>query len=99
MRINLEKMSEQELTDLNNRIVARIKFLRGQRLHREMLKFAIGERVAFNPEGGHWITGVLTKYNRKTVSVITDAGERWNVAPGFLLRASEVETGDENSAV
>ena len=92
MRIDLEKMSEQELTDLNNRIVARIKFLRGQRIHREMLKFGIGERVAFKPEGGHWITGVLTKYNRKTVTVITDTGEHWNVAPGFLLRASEVET-------
>ena len=96
MRINLEKMSEQELNDLNNRIVARIKFLRGQRIHREMLKFGIGERIAFKPEGGHWITGVLTKYNRKTVTVITDAGERWNVAPGLLRRASEVGRGDGN---
>ena len=97
MRINLETMSEQELVDLNDRIVARIKFLRGQRLHREMLKFGIGEKVAFKPEGGHWITGVLTKYNQKTVSVVTDAGERWNVAPGFLRRASEIGNGDENS--
>jgi hypothetical protein len=24
---------------------------------------------------------MLTRYNRKTVTVVTDSGERWNVAP------------------
>lgn len=98
MKIDLEKMSEEELIDLNNRIVERIKFLRGRRAHSEMLKFRIGEKVAFRPEGRDWIAGILTKYNRKTVTVITDAGEHWNVAPGFLKKASEAGIKRENSA-
>lgn len=32
------------------------------------------------------VTGILTRYNKKTVTVVTDAGERWNVAPGLLRR-------------
>jgi hypothetical protein len=34
---------------------------------------------------------VITRYNKKTVTVITDAGQRWNVAPQFLRRASGVD--------
>jgi hypothetical protein len=34
---------------------------------------------------------MLTRYNRKTVTVITDSGQRWNVAPRLLRRASVVD--------
>jgi hypothetical protein len=27
---------------------------------------------------------VLTRYNRKSVTVVTDDGRQWNVSPGFL---------------
>jgi hypothetical protein len=30
---------------------------------------------------------VLIKYNKKSVTVLTDDGRRWNVAPGLLRRA------------
>jgi hypothetical protein len=30
---------------------------------------------------------MLTRYNRKSVTVITDDGNHWNVAPGLLSRA------------
>ena len=33
--------------------------------------------------------GVITRYNKKTVTVITDTGQRWNVAPQFLRHALE----------
>jgi hypothetical protein len=29
---------------------------------------------------------MLTRYNRKTVTVITDDGRQWNVSPSFLRR-------------
>jgi hypothetical protein len=32
------------------------------------------------------IEGMLTRYNRKTVTVITDDGRQWNVSPTFLSR-------------
>ena len=54
-----------------------------------MLEFKIGDRVSFQPERRSIVTGMLTRYNKKTVTVVTDAGERWNVAPRFLRRVEE----------
>jgi len=31
---------------------------------------------------------MITRYNKKTVSIVTDDGRRWNVAPNFLERAT-----------
>ena len=54
--------------------------------HAKMLEFKIGDRVAFRAEGADVIEGMLTRYNRKTVTVITDDGRQWNVSPTFLAR-------------
>jgi hypothetical protein len=92
MKIDIDKLTEAELVDLNHRIVERLRFLHQLRSHVEMLEFRIGERVQFQPEGRPLETGVVTRYNRKTVTVITDTGHRWNVAPQFLRRAAEPDS-------
>jgi len=89
MMINIDLLTEQELVELNHRIVARIKFLREMRAHAQMLDFSIGDRVSFQPDGYPVLSGVLVKYNRKTVSILTDEGQRWNVSPGLLRRAEK----------
>ncbi len=89
MDIDIDKLTEAELIDLNNRIVERLRFLNQMRAHGQMLKFKIGDRVSFQPEGRPVLVGMLTRYNRKTVTVITDNGQRWNVAPMLLGRAKE----------
>ncbi|HZA93206.1 MAG TPA: hypothetical protein VE420_11320 [Gemmatimonadales bacterium] len=33
------------------------------------------------------IEGMLTRYNKKTVTVVTDEGRQWNVSPTFLSKA------------
>ncbi len=86
--IDIDKLTEAELIDLNNRIVARLKFLGEMRAHASMLKFRIGERVAFQPDGQPVLVGIIAKYNRKSVTVITENGQHWNVAPVFLRSAS-----------
>jgi len=85
MRIDIDGLSEVELIDLNHRVVERLKFLNHMRAHAQMLEFRIGERVSFQPEGRPLIVGVLTRYNKKTVTVITESGEHWNVAPRFAV--------------
>ncbi len=90
MKIDIDKLTEAELIDLNNRIVERLRFLHQMRSHAEMLEFRLGDRVEFQPDGRPLVVGMLTRYNKKTVTVITDTGQRWNVAPRFLRRASEV---------
>ncbi len=88
MKIDIDKLTEDELIDLNNRVVARLKFFYQSRAHSLMLKFSIGDRVCFQPDGHPILSGMLTRYNKKTVTVITDSGQQWNVAPG-LLRGGE----------
>ena len=88
MKIDIDRLTEAELIDLNNRIVERLRFLHQMRSHAEMLEFAIGDRVEFQPEGHPLVAGMLIRYNKRTVTVITDTGQRWNVAPRFLRRAS-----------
>jgi len=95
MSININNLTEAELVDLNNRIVERLRFLHQARAHSRMLDFKIGDRVSFQPDGRALLAGVLTRYNKKTVTVVTDGGERWNVAPGLLHRI--VETGTSNA--
>ncbi len=69
------------------------------RAHAGMLAFRIGDRVTFRPSGRHPIEGVLTRYNRKTVTVVTDDGAQWNVSPEFLskvLTAQSERPGSNN---
>lgn len=89
MTIDIDRLTEGELLDLNHRIVARIRLLRQARAHVQMLKFRVGDRVAFHPPGYPVLTGMLTRYNRKTVTVVTDEGARWNVSPAGLLRVDD----------
>ena|ERR1700688_2853474 len=86
---DIDSLPEEALIELNHKIVARLRFLSQMRSHSKMLDFRIGERVKFRPDGRPEVTGILTQYNKKTVTVITDSGEHWRVAPGLL---NKVET-------
>ena len=99
MKIDLDKLGEAELIELNHRIVERLRYLRQQRTHEQMLAFRLGERVTFQPEGIPPVVGMITRYNRKTVTVITDDGEQWNVAPRFLQKAVSERVGNTKSNV
>ena len=84
MAINIDNLTEADLIDLNRRIVERLRFLHQMRAHATMLKFSIGDRVTFDTTDGRTIVGTLVRYNKKSVSVLTDDHHRWNVSPSFL---------------
>ena len=65
MKIDIDKLTEAALIDLNNRIVERLKFLQQMRAHAAMLDYSIGERVSFQPAGHPLLTGIISKYNKK----------------------------------
>lgn len=100
MKVDIDKLSEAELIDLNHKIIERLRFLSQMRTHAAMLDLRIGERVTFHPEGHPQLFGIVTRYNRKTVTVITDSGQHWNVAPRLLRKAGPGERTDaDNSKV
>lgn len=98
MKIDINSFTEDELVDLNRRIVERLRFLSQTRAHNKMLEFKVGDRVSFKTDDRPALTGVLTKYNKKTVTVITDSGEHWNVAPGLLTLAKDAKTSESKQS-
>lgn len=92
-KIEIDGLTEAELIDLNNRVVERLRFLNQARAHSQMLEFSVGDRVSFQPEGREPLLGVLIRYNKRTVTVITEQGQRWNVSPGALRKVKDVHVG------
>lgn len=93
-KIDINGLTEAELIDLNNRIVERLRFLHQARAHTRMLEFSVGDKVSFQPDGYEPLFGVLAKYNKKTVTIITEQGQRWNVSPTRLRRIKDVGSAD-----
>lgn len=67
------------------------------RAHTQMLEFKIGDRVSIQPEGRGAVVGMLTRYNRTTVTVVTHDGQRWNVSPTLLRRADDTRSPESRS--
>ena len=61
---------------------------RQEKLTKNHLK--IGDRVGFNKDGAQ-ITGVVTRLNYKTVSLVTDDGHRWRAGYGCLHKIIDVD--------
>ena len=99
MQIDIDGLTHQELIDLNHRVVARLRLLAQLEAHGRMLQFRIGERVTFTPDARGAVVGVLVKYNKKSVTVLTDSGERWNVAPVHLRPAASLIPGSTSGNV
>lgn len=97
MTIDIDNLSEEELLELNHRIVERLKFLESVQTHKEMMQFNPGEQVSFQPQGRKKLTGTLVKFNKKTVTVITDSGQKWNVSPHLLKKVKKTKKKSKKS--
>lgn len=86
----IKDLSEEELVYLNRLIVERLKLISQAKSTFEMAKFNIGELVQFEDNDGKTISGRVIKLNKKTISILTDERQRWNVAP-ILLRSVETK--------
>ncbi|MDF3241603.1 hypothetical protein P3C25_22120, partial [Pseudomonas veronii] len=55
--------------------------------------FHPGARVSFDSPNGERLSGTVMKFNRKTVTVVTDTGQRWNISPHLLSPIKNVQAG------
>ena len=85
-------MTHDELVALNHRIVERLKFLDSMQAHKDMMAFNIGARVSFDSGQDGCSLGTLLKFNRKTVTAVTDSGQKWNISPHLLSPVKDVKT-------
>lgn len=91
MKIDVDSLSYDELVELNHKIVARLKFIDSIHTHNEMMQFSPGDQVCFEPPGRGKLFGTLVKYNKKTVTVITESGQKWNLSPHLLSKVINVK--------
>jgi hypothetical protein len=91
MKIEIDSMSYDELVELNQKIVERLKFLDSMHTHKEMMQFSPGDKICFEAPGRGKQFGTLVKYNKKTVTVITESGHKWNVSPHLLTKIKNVK--------
>ena len=92
MPIDIDALTFDELLELNQRVVARLKFLESMQAHVDMMAFNLGARVSFDTQEGRQL-GTLVKYNRKTVTVLTESGHRWNISPHLLSGVKDAGAG------
>ena len=80
----IKRLNEEDLRFLNRLIVERLNLFAQARSTTLMASFTVGDRVGFRTQDSTDLQGVVLRLNKKTVSIVTDEGQRWNVAPGLL---------------
>ena len=91
----IKQLGIDELRFLNRAIVERLKLLQQESYSEHMAQFSVGDRVSFTDKSGDRQIATVLKLNKKTVGLITDEDEHWNVAPQLL----ELETQPDKSVV
>ncbi len=99
MKIDIDQLNESELIDLNRRIVERLRFLNQMRAHSSMLAFSIGDKVCFAPDNEAPIFGIITRYNKKTVSILAEDGRKWTVSPQLLRKITDVSQPNQEDNI
>jgi hypothetical protein len=92
---DLAKLSEDELIELNLRIVARLQLLRSARSLAQLAQFSVGMVVEFDTDDGRTVNGTIARLNQRTATVVTASG-RWRVSPR-LLRPAETSSTNTHS--
>jgi hypothetical protein len=93
MNIKIDHLSIDELVALNHRIIERLKMLESLEAHQSMMQFHPGARVSFDSPHSGRLSGTVMKFNRKTVTVVTDNGQRWNISPYLLSPIKDAPAG------
>jgi hypothetical protein len=100
MFIDLTKLSEDELIELNRRIVERLQLMRSAKSLTQLARFSVGMVVEFDTDDGRTVSGTVARLNRQTATVVAASG-RWRVSPSRLrvVHAPQESTASESRVV
>ncbi len=96
--VDLTDYTEEELVELNRRIIERLRSLHQQRRYKEMARFNLGDMVSFTVEAGRVVVGKVIRANTKTITVLSSTGEQWRVSPALLAHTTEGQRADAGTA-
>lgn len=97
MTIDLTKLSEAELLDLNRRVIERLRLIRSARSLVQLAQFSVGMTVEFTSDDGRVIRGTIARLNRRTASICAPEGH-WRVSPSLLRLVSTALSVDGRRA-
>ena len=83
MGFDITKLSENELLELNRRIVERLRLIWSAKSLTQLARFSVGMKVQFDTDDGHTISGTVSRLNQRTATVVSGAGH-WRVSPSLL---------------
>ncbi|WP_129830192.1 hypothetical protein [Vibrio parahaemolyticus] len=83
--MDIDTLTRTELIELNNRIVACLESMDELEVQAKRQQFTLGSPAEFVDDKGTARVCVVVKFNKKTISVSTANGERWNI-PADRLR-------------
>lgn len=100
MLIDLTKLSEDELIELNRHIVERLDLMRSAKSLTQLARFSVGMIVEFDTADGRTVSGTVARLNRQTATVVAASG-RWRVSPSLLrvIDARQASTMSESRVV
>ncbi len=84
MSIDINNLSRQELVELNDRVIERLKYMDAVHAQQAMMTLNIGTQVSFDSPRHGRVFGTVIKFNRKTVVVLTEDRVQWRVPPDIL---------------
>jgi hypothetical protein len=87
MLLDLAKLSEDELVELNRRIIERLQLLRSAKNLAQLAQFSAGMAVEFDTDDGRTISETVARLNQRTATVVAVSG-RWRVSPSLLRAAA-----------
>ena len=87
--MKIDHLTEQQLVELNNQVIERIKYLRRSASMRAARILRQGQTVSFNDNYGVYTTGTVTKVNRTKAKVRVqmpglNRHTTWNVPMSML---------------
>jgi len=91
MSIDVERLSEDELLELEHQVTLRLKELEASRTPVEMRQFKVGESVSFEPPGREKQASKVIRFYRRTVMIITESGQKWKVPPHLLKKVGNIK--------
>lgn len=84
--IDFNQFSTEELIQLNKDIVNHVKLRRERESQSQMNRFDLGDTVSFETQEGKIVTGEIIRFNKKSVTIVTDDKDQWRVHPKYITK-------------
>ena len=88
---DLSRLSDDELIELNHKIVALLKARQRQSHHQSILNFERGARISFQGPEGRLLHGTIARVNQKSLTIDTEHGT-WRIDPSFVVKEKATAT-------